>query len=228
MSPPPEEGRGRTKRRGASRDRSQSRTPNVRKIIQASHERKNADLVVSGSTLSGTAYTPYLLNAINQGSAGNNRTGREVALESLRVSIELANAPANTGDLVRILIIEDHECRGVAAGTADVLTNNTFGVEQLLSSYNFDNVPTRFKILADRLYALTPTVSTSATNAAWNAPLVHDVIHVPLKGRTHYYNTTGNGISDIDSNSIYLLVMGQATANEADFSFDSRLVFRDL
>jgi hypothetical protein len=197
-------------------------------IVRATHEKKNLDTVSYNNTLSGTAYTAFLLNSINQGTGANNRTGREVLLDSLRLSMLLYNASTQTGDLARVVVVQDKECRGSAAGTADVLQASTFGTAQLLSSHNFDNVPTRFKVLFDKTYRLVPTVSTSATNAAWNEPFIHDVCHIPLRGKTHFYNTSGNGIGDIDSGSIYLFVFGYASAAESVFSLDSRLIYRDI
>jgi hypothetical protein len=196
-------------------------------IIRASHEPKNLDQASSYS-LSTTTGTLVLLNAILQGSSGVNRTGRQVKLDHLRLNLAFNQTNQVPADFVRYIVLMDRESRGSAPAVGDVLTNTTFGIQAVLSSHNFDNVPSRFKILADEVLISNATVSTSSTNATWNEPWNHRLIHIPLKQTVHYYNTSAGTIADIDSNALYLITWGQNSTNPTELYFDSRLVFRDM
>jgi hypothetical protein len=227
-------GSGRTKRRANTRKRAKARAsgggsggPSMAQIVRMAHEVKNADLQAS-STFSSTAYTPFLLNNINQGTGGTNRTGREIQLESIRLSFFFTLPSTSSGDIIRVIVAQDRETRGVAFGTADVLQNNTYGYQQILSSHNFDNVPSRFKILLDEVVPLNPLTVTNA--GVYQPVFTRKLYHIDLKGRAHYFNTTGNGVVDIDSGSIYMLLMNfnSTAGQQPNYNFDSRLVFRDV
>lgn len=225
-------GRGRTLRRG-TRSQRRSRTPagppamTVPRVLRAANELKNLDTTGSGA-LSGTAYNLYPLNNITQGATGNTRTGRMVMAEAIRIGLILTLNSANIYDFVRIIVVFDKECRGSSLGSSDILTSNSFGTEQIISSYNFDNVPSRCNILHDEVVPLHHFVATNATNTAWAGGIFSRVFHVPVKRRVHYYNTSAGTIADIDSGSLSLFVMGSSGSNESTLSLDVRHTFRDL
>jgi hypothetical protein len=197
-------------------------------IIKAVHERKNLDLQVLGQPISGTAYYSNLLNGCAQGTAAPNRQGRRTKMESLRLSISLTLSASASKDQVRLMVIMDKECRGTSIGASDILTVNTFGQAQLLSSWNFDNVPTRAKVLYDAVVDLSSTVAIVAANTSWNPRSYHVLVHIPLKSEVHYYDSSNGGIGGIDSNSLYLFVIGTQGTNTSTIDYDSRVVFRDL
>jgi hypothetical protein len=203
------------------------RPVSVSAIVRASHEPKNLDLTgnFSCSTTTGTL---QCLNLIQQGSSGNNRTGRQVKLEHLRLNMFFQAANNEPNDLFRVIVFIDKESRGANPVVGDVLTNTTFGFGAILSSHNFDNVPTRFKILHDEVITPVATVSVSATNALWNEPIYHRLMHIPLSHLVHYYNTSAGTIADIDSGALFFLVYGAQSTNAGLVEFDSRMVFRDL
>jgi len=202
--------------------------PSVAALVRATHEPKNLDISSTGGTFSTTAYTLNPLNLIVQGVTGNTRTGRQVRLESLRLSFNFQNQTAVSEDLIRVMVVYDKETRGTSPGSGDILQVNTFGLAQLNSSWNFDNVPTRFQILVDKVMSLTPTVSTSSTNAAWNSPDNHLLVNVKIGRQTHFYNTSAGTVADIDSGGLFLILMGKNGTSGSAYSYDSRLVFRDL
>jgi hypothetical protein len=221
--------RGRTQRRGRrQRSRSVPRPPSATAIVRASHEPKNLD-ESNSSAMSTASGTLVLLNAITQGVTGNTRTGRQVQLEHLRLNMLFYSNTAIDQDAYRIIVFIDKESRGAAPVVGDLLTNTTVGVSgAVLSSHNFDNVPSRFKILADEMIVNQPTVSISATNAAWNQPYQHRLYHIKLKTVVHYYNTSAGTVADIDSNALFFLIYGVNTSNPGTFVYDARLVFRDM
>jgi hypothetical protein len=220
-------GRGRG-RRGGPRGTSVPRAPSAARVILEAHEPKNLDLTGSGG-LSTTTGQLTLLNPIIQGTTGNNRSGREIKLDHLRLNMTFTIAGQNDIDIVRYIVFLDKESRGTAPAVGDVVQNATFGIGAILSSHNFDNVPSRFKILADEIVILKPTVSVNSTNTVWQNDIKHRLLHIPLKSLTHYYNASNAGtIADIDSNALYLVTWGQDATNPVIFAYDSRVVFRDL
>ncbi len=202
----------------------------VQRIIRASHEPKNYDVYVNGPALSSsTAPFTFLVNDVDQGTGGTNRTGRQYVVEKIDLRILFrTDGTGLVGDSVRIIVFVDKECRGAAAGSADLLVLNGSNLVQTISNFNFDNVPTRFKILHDETYALNVGASpTTTTTVPVNRP-----VHIVLKPkqRVHCYNTTGGGIADIDSGSIIVFAYSAtATVSHAtDIDLHSRIVFRDL
>jgi hypothetical protein len=204
-----------------------ARAPSVAQVIRMSHEPKNLDLSASSST-STTAYSVTVLNNISQGVGGVNRTGRQVLLENLRIQLIFsANAATETGDVVRIIIVKDKECRGVTPGLGDVLTNNTYGLSSIASSHNFDNVPSRFQIIYDEVVALHPT-SYYGTVGYLNNPYYPVLINKKLGSKTHYYNTNAGNVTDIDSGGLFMFILNNSGSAQTTYQLDQRLVFRDI
>jgi hypothetical protein len=196
----------------------------VNLAIRAAHELKLLDNTFSHTL--GLTYTQDLLNGMVQGTGAYNRTGRIVVPDYLEVNLIVQLGTANVnGDLVRFTIYYDKECRGVAAGQADVLNSNGSQEIAILSSLSSDNVPTRFKILYDEVITLNP--NTIAAGAV-NAHLVCRRFKIPLSTRTHYYNATTGTVADIDSGSIYLQACGFTGANFSSYAAYTRYAFRDV
>jgi hypothetical protein len=197
----------------------------VNRVIRAAHELKCVDNYTYFSL--NTTYSQTLLNGIGQGSAGTTRTGRIVKPESVEITL-YANmvTTALGGDVLRVIVYRDNECRGVAAGQADLLANNSSQFEAIISALNFDNVPTRFKILHDSLIVFNPSVAQTTTTV--NPETVCKKLTLSPGGPVHYYNTTGVTIADIDSGAIYLMVFGVNATNTSDLTVYSRFTFRDV
>lgn len=196
-------------------------------VVRLSHEPKNLDQQ-SSSTLTGTT-TPFslLLNPINQGTGGNNRTGRQIQLEKLEFRLELTTDPLSlVDDTVRILVVWDRECRGSQIVAANVLTYNSTTDYQLVSPYVFDDVPNRLVVLHDEAFSLPTRMSPTTTTANTGRFTVSRALK--LARRVHYYNTTGSGIVDIDSGSLTLFVFTQNSTHPSSLNLATRIVFRDL
>jgi len=205
------------------------RQPSVVQVIRQSHEAKNYDQAATGLAISGTAYTRFILNSIDQGTTGTNRTGRKVFMERLEGRIILQKTTTVSVDTVRIVVFLDPECRGSSAGTNELLAVNTFGYGALSSLYNFDTVPSRFKVLLDRTVTLGATAPGNSGVTTWASPDHVVNFSLPIKKTATYYNTTGGGIADIESNSLTILVFGaQATGSASIMDYYLRTVFRDL
>jgi hypothetical protein len=197
----------------------------VSQVLKQTHEPRNIDISVTGLSFSTTAYNPLLLNPLAQGTGGQNRVGRRVKMESLRLRIQTTLGYTHGSDTYRFLVFLDNESRGAAAGTIDLLTVNTFGDAQIMSSLNFDNVQRRFRILVDEVVS----VNASAWDGTHFGPIERQFKwDLSLNAIVHYYNTTAGNISDIDSGSLYLFVIGNQSVNPSSYAVDSRIVFRDM
>jgi hypothetical protein len=200
-------------------------TARVQQIIRASHEPKNVDFSATAGITGNVAQ--WLLNAISQGTDGNDRTGRQVSNDSLELNLRFDVDPSSLqDDLVRIIVVRDKEARGAAPTLADVLAYTTTPDYTLVSPYNFDNVPSRFKIYCDETVLLpnrtSPTTTTSnLTKVIWKRKF-------KLGFKTHYFNTSAGNITDIDSDSVYVFLASSTVTKVSSYWIGSRVVFRDL
>ncbi len=197
-------------------------------IVRATHEPKNLDLQATGTFPGSSSWGFALMNQITQGAGGSQRTGRQIALESLEVRLLMQTDPTSlSDDVIRLVIFVDRECRGANPVQTDVFQLTGFpGVVELMSPFNFDNVPTRFKILEDQTLVL-PT-RTSPTTTTSNTTLVPFVRHYKLRQKVHYFNTSTGTIADIDSGSIYIAWLSLTPTKVSSWTLNSRIVFRDL
>jgi len=197
----------------------------VNAAVRAAHELLAVDNDEPSNTLS-TSATPtfFLLNGVQQGTAGNQRSGREVKPEGLRLALSSALNSLVSSSLQRFLVVRDNECRGAQFAIADLLQYNTQGIDQLNSPVNFDNRK-RFTILLDKVYTMN---SCSALGTSWGVPFVHSEFDLRLGGITHYYNTSSGTITDIDSGAIFLVCIGTSAANADSFGFSSRVTYRNI
>jgi hypothetical protein len=192
----------------------------VTTILRAAHERKSFDVSQTSTLLNGT-FQQFLLNPILQGTSALNRTGRQVKVESIRLSVLLTTNAAVNFDVVRFFVVLDKESRGGACQQADILQTNATQTYAINSAYDPDNVPARFKILLDEVVALNTHVSLSSYVGFVKK-------NVPVNTMVHYYNTTAGTIADIEKGSIYLFVQGLQGTSYSYLAFDSYLTFRDI
>jgi hypothetical protein len=200
----------------------------VNNVIRKAHEPKNLDQA-SGAFALSTTTTPFflLLNAILQGSGGTNRTGRQVLCDYLQLRLSFFSNASTTNDTIyRVLVLWDKEARGSAPAVTDLLSSTSTNLLEVQSSYDFDNVPTRFRILKDDTFVVPIRATLTSTTTVQTQVFKH--YHVPLNAKTHFYNTSAGTIGDIDSGSLYLCVIQENGSNAPQMGYDSRLVFRDL
>jgi hypothetical protein len=200
--------------------------PTAAQIVRASHELKNFPLSVTGNSLSTSTYVPVLLNAVQQGSSANNRTGRKIQMEKLRLALDFEVDPNNSYDYVRVVLFLDRESRGGAPGAGDLLTNTTSLEHQVLSSLNEDN-KNRFKILFDDNITIRQNTINSSSGYLFGGVQRVNVT-IPLKAKVDFYNTTTGTIADIDQGALYMFFFGFAANHPTGFSYDTQLFFRDV
>jgi hypothetical protein len=190
-------------------------------IIRASHEPKNIDLLDQSFTNSGTTWTLVLLNGTHQGVTGNSRTGRQVLTERVELSFT-EQCSANPNGTVRLVVFLDKESRGAAPAWGDLLADATaLDIPTAMSPFNFDNVPSRFRILHDTVFSLNNRYTAQQDTQTLR-------VSIPVKSKTHFYNTSSGNITDIDSGAIYMAVIDSTSTNPNATFYNSRVVFRDV
>jgi len=182
------------------------------------------DIATSGATIGVTGRLD-LMNNLSEGTAGNNRTGRDTQLMWLDCHLrQQTSSTAVDSEVIRYIYFIDTNADGAAPAVTDVLiTANS------LAAYNADNVwgnRPRFRILKDFDFEQnSPGVGLTTAGTTFITHTRRYRIKVPYKAR---YKTSNAGtISDIVDGSLYLLSI--ATQGDANVSVAHRaaLGFKD-
>jgi len=176
----------------------------------------------------------YLLNGTSIGATVNNRIGSVARFTSTHIRGHLhpqATATASPTE-VRLIVFWDRQPNVAAptifrsTGTTGIL-DDTFATNGVVHSpYNFETVQ-RYRILWDKTYILYNNGTTLQTASA----IVIDK-KIKLGRKTKYIDTSpGSGtISDIQTNALWLLTLGNLTAASGDgpdISFNTQTYFKD-
>lgn len=200
-------------------------TQRIQQIIRASHEPKNLDTHLTSGITSNVYY--LLLNPTSQGTGGTNRTGRQVINQKLDLTFKFETDPSSLqDDVVRIVVARDKETRGSAPVLSDILQNVSTPDYNMVTPYNFDNVPSRFQVLMDEV-VLVPN-RTSPTTTTSNLTRVVVRRSVKLNFKTHFFNTNAGTIADIDDGAIVCWILSTTVTKVSSFWIGSRITFRDL
>jgi hypothetical protein len=202
----------------------------VDQAIRSAHEVKNIDVQGLAQVFTNvSAPLTFLLNPTTQGTTGTSRTGRKFKMESLRISA-LTQSPSNTiqDDVYRFIVFVDKDCRGAAPTVADVLQFTTFGVTEIVSPRNIDNM-SRFRVLYDKVQPIHPSIGApTGVAGSVQIPMISWNVEIPLNTVVRCYNTSVGTIADIETNSVYMMAFAISTTNLSTLNFISRIKFRDL
>lgn len=105
-------------------------------------------------------------------------------------------AAASAGDLVRTILVLDHEPVGALPAVTDVLESAS-----LRACYNKDKVGSRFKVLSDRMVPVQNTAA-SVTTALIPYHVKHKLDFVT------YYQSNAGTISDLLKNNLVIISIG--------------------
>lgn len=191
----------------------------VKRAIVSQEEKKFASY---SAVMSPVLATPilYLQNGLSTGPERFNRVGNSVRMRTLQAYFNLYTATANVAQHIRILLVMDRMSMGVAPTAAQVFSNP---LTSFNSPLNPNLVPSRFRIMYDRKFAL---------NIGGGATDVPQVKQVRIKktwknGQKIVYNdlTVGN-ITAINKFALYWIVCN-VNAVAANLDFTSTLYFTD-
>lgn len=171
-------------------------------------EKHYTDTSISLSTTTAGALT--LLTGIAQGDDVSNRQGNSVLAKTLygRLLIYRDATNAIPTNYVRVMLIKDLQNQGTNPTVTDILQSAS-----TTSPLNVDHT-SRYVILMDKNYLMSENGKQGV------ALKFYKKLNCHLK-------FTGANSTDIYTNAVYLLLIGDQSANSPDVSGDIRLGFYD-
>lgn len=170
---------------------------------------------VQTSTASVSAGALSLINGCTQGDGPSNREGTQIHIKSIqmRIRTEFNSGDASAG-AVRVVLVQDKQANGAAPTVANIYATTTAVAVDALR--NLDNRK-RFKILADRTYIMSPNGDSG----------YQDDIYLKKPIVTQYNSGNAGVVSDISSNSLYILIASDQAANGPFVAFYARVRFTE-
>jgi hypothetical protein len=189
-------------------------------------ELKFLDVNIASATVAaaGSIVNSGTLLVVAQGTGESGRVGRKITIRkaSMRaiVALPATSLPADTGDLVRVILYCDKQCNGATAAVTDILEST-----DILAFNNLANKG-RFRTLLDKTVALNSQGgSWDGTNDQYASYRTSWSKYLDLNIPIEYDNTTGV-ISEIRSNNIGCLVISHAGRATIELQF--RFRYSDL
>lgn len=197
---------------GASRYRRLG--PRIRRLLRywSPPERKFLDVTALGTTLANIRF--ILMNGIAQGTGVSGRIGNKITMTSAQGRISIYVSTATTSPSVRCMLVFDSQTNSAVFTGGDLLASAAAGVD-FLSPLNLNNRE-RFRILWDRTYTVD-TVSTE--RATFN---FYKKMKLPV-----VYDGTGALVDDIQTGSLYLVIMSSDRTTPPIFDYYTRVRYID-
>lgn len=162
-----------------------------------------------------TTYSTILLNGLVQGTDAGNRIGRSIKVKSLELSFLVSRNIADTAQhSVRIMLVLDKEPKATIISASDVLTDTSYYIN---SPRNLNN-KNQYVILKDWKLPLPANGGTEV--------FIRDYYR-KFDLHTTYNNGNLGGITDIESNALYLIMVSDATANLPSITYFNRIRYLD-
>lgn len=183
----------------------------VKRTIKASEEKGWVDGYLS--TTADVAGTCTLLNGLRKGDNSYNREGDEVLMRSVKFNFN--TIAADSTNLMRVMLIIDHEPQGVTLTMGEVLDMVTITYPPY--AFRKMDYKKRFTVLFDKSVRLN---TVADLNQFFK---VNQVLNLKTQFKTA--SDTGN-ISDISRNALYLCVGSDSAAvPNPGYSFGFRITY---
>lgn len=145
-----------------------------------------------------------LLNGIDEGTGPSQRVGRRIKLKSLSLNYYLSSPVTLTAtDLLRVMVVRDKDCNGSIFTLGDLLLDSSTGFG-IISQYNPDNL--------DRFHVYYDQVQVVASLNGVNGQVTYKNIQFPINDAFTTFSGSGSTVSDISTNSIYLILIGSQSS----------------
>lgn len=197
-----------------------------------------ATQIAANSDWTGTESDPTTLDTLfvpTQGSAINQRIGREVKVHKIKIRGLIA-APAQTTEaspdnaqFIRMILVQDTQTNATQMQGEQLIGSGSS--DTIASFQNLDNTG-RFKVLKDKTFALV-NANISGTSAAatiiqsgmgrWFK--INHTFKVPVSVR--FNATNGGSIADIVDNSFHILCNSVDSALAARLSYQARICYKE-
>lgn len=161
-----------------------------------------------------TGGTFLLLNGITRGTDYNNRDGRSIRIKSYASNMRfIANASASH-TTVRVIVFVDKQPNAGLPSTGSLL-DNSFGAP-LTEQFRALDYRRRYTVLQDYRVTINPDYPEKSVRK-----------YRKLDMKTIFDNTDSGTISDITTNSLYMLIVSDEAVNTPTVIVNSRLRFID-
>ncbi len=197
-----------------------------KKFINREVTTTNLVNVWAGSEINPTTFLN--LTSMAQGDNTNERIGRSVVIESIRIKGVIQSAATGGAALgdptqVRIIVFQDKQANNAEANAEDVMDQS--GTDDVLGFVNMFEV-TRFKILADRLFNLTPNAG-AGNGTANDTPVSSRIFRInllKLNMQVNFTLPTAN-IDAVSDNSIQICAISSTFGQTAAIRYQARAYF---
>jgi len=201
-------------------------------------ERANTNIAsVFSSNWSTSACDPATINTLfapTPGTGYNNREGRKCWVKALKIRgfIRWGNAAnltaGETGDLARIILVQDKQTNGTQLTGDLVIESGTASTDPVISDFQNPNNFGRFKVLSDKVYRRPPL------------PIAYDGTNMEASGATtpfkifkkfrrpvmvHFNEKTTGHVDDIVDNSWHILAADWAGDQANAVYYKCRVVY---
>lgn len=172
-------------------------------------ERKTIDF--SGSATVTSTASALHFTALAQGTAQNQRIGNSVYCTGMSINYYWTSHPTPAQTMARLVIYYDTQT--LSDDTAHTWTE-VMDSSSILAMVNRGSFRNRFKILHDKVVALSPATNYAESHKTY----------IPFN-KTVEYNGTAN--TDIQKNGIYGLILSTEPTNGAGFVYYARVYYND-
>ena len=175
--------------------------------------RDNNDIKTTGQAV-GSDPIKYLINGLETGAGEGKRIGNSISINSLKLTSSFKISEDAEATIVRLILVYDKGADNAVFTNADLLTV-TSSPDNMYSFFRTDTSK-RFRVVFDRLYNLSKNGVQSRT-VKWSKKYKQ-----PLVAK---YSANNGTIADIETGSLYLMVLSDDNTNKPVFSFTLRLVY---
>ncbi len=167
----------------------------------------DTDIALADVLAIGSVWEPSL-NLIPQGTEQSQRIGRKCTLKSINVrfNVKLGSqtGPLAASETVRVMVVLDKQCNGLAATVAGLLETANY------QSFNNLAEKSRFRVLCDRTYDLNAQASSGAAGADETAPVViNDTLFKSVNLPIEFNEGATGAITEIRSNNVFMLAIAE-------------------
>lgn len=143
--------------------------------------------------------TSDLINEVAEGTGVDQRVGRRIENRTVSFRMNITSPADFSSRKVRVLVVMDRQPNGTQFTVADLFENATYPAD---SHYDLSN-RNRFHVYYDKMFMMNPISGTQVSRRVLN-------FGINFGGQMTTYSDTGGVIANIATNSIYVVVCGDA------------------
>ncbi len=215
------------KRFRAAGDRTRPRFTGRKAVFNGELKFHDLDIDDAVVATGGTIAEDSVLTIV-QGTTESQRIGRKVQVHQInwrfKIAIPATQTPGDTADIVRVILYQDKQTNGAAAGVLDIVETADY------QSFNNLANKSRFRTLMDRTYAIQ-SIGGAGNDAGesginFGEGILEDTLFKKVNIGIEYDNSATTGaITTMRSSNIGVLLLG--FSGLAGFSSKMRIRYSD-